>query len=303
MINNFPTGLQPIIQQGFLIREFQQALTSRNSYRLCAERIETEIRIGENGEHASGNEVAEFQINHYAAVTDLTMAASRIGIASQFLQNAYTNGEQAARGLEELARNALRKGFKSDPDSIIRINHRDETAALLATDTLVMQTLLNAVGQLLNADIPQIEGAYNCYLDPVSARQLFSDPDFKSLFQGATSINQVFRKGMLNDFLGLRFMPITEPFIEQHPSIEHLFIRHVFVCGAGAVVEADFKGMSADSLRPTNAIVDLVDGVAMVTREPVDSFIAQSWYWIGGFGPRMRTDGRFARAVCLEHVA
>ena len=48
---------------------------------------------------------------------------------------------------------------------------------------------------------------YNCYLDPVSARQLFADPDFKQLFQGATSANQVFRQGMTNDFLGLRFIP------------------------------------------------------------------------------------------------
>ena len=35
------------------------------------------------------------------------MVTTRVGIASQFLQNAYTNGEQAARSLDELARNAL----------------------------------------------------------------------------------------------------------------------------------------------------------------------------------------------------
>ena len=46
-------------------------------------------------------------INHYAATTDLNMVTSRVGIASQFLQNAYVNGEQAARSLDELARNAL----------------------------------------------------------------------------------------------------------------------------------------------------------------------------------------------------
>ena len=46
-------------------------------------------------------------INHYAATTDLNMVTSRVGIASQFLLNAATNGEQAARSLDELARNAL----------------------------------------------------------------------------------------------------------------------------------------------------------------------------------------------------
>ena len=39
------------------------------------------------------------------------MVTSRVGIASQFLQNAYVNGEQAARSLDELARNALFSGY------------------------------------------------------------------------------------------------------------------------------------------------------------------------------------------------
>ena len=37
-IQNFPAALQPIIQQGFLEREFQQALRSRLGYRACADR-------------------------------------------------------------------------------------------------------------------------------------------------------------------------------------------------------------------------------------------------------------------------
>jgi len=33
-------------------------------------------------------------------------------------------------------------------------------------------------------------------------------------------------------------------------------------------------------------LVEMLDGVAMVTREPLDrlkQIVAQSWYWIGGF--------------------
>ena len=37
-IQNFPAALQPIIQQGFLEREFQQALNSRLGYRAVADR-------------------------------------------------------------------------------------------------------------------------------------------------------------------------------------------------------------------------------------------------------------------------
>ena len=73
----------------------------------------------------------------------------------------------------------------------------------------------------LNA-VPEIDGVYNCYLDPVSARQLFADPDFKQLFQGATSANQVFRQGMTNDFLG--------PAV--HPDDRGLTCRHIRRCRA-----------------------------------------------------------------------
>src|ERR1700759_57041 len=134
-IQNFPPALQPIIQQGFLEREFEQALKSRLGYRACADRVQISVGIGEtltktraglrpsittplqpttntnfdNGLMPGtwGVEQYTLSINHYAATTDLNMVTSRVGIASQFLQNAYVNGEQAARSLDELARNAL----------------------------------------------------------------------------------------------------------------------------------------------------------------------------------------------------
>ena len=134
--------------------------------------------------------------------------------------------------------------------------------------------------------MPEIDGAYNCYLDPVSARQLFADADFRQLFQGATSANQVFRRGMVNDFLGLRFIPTTETFVQPHPTLASMMVRRPIICGSGALVEGDFAGMAASDVAPVGSIVSVVNGVAMVTREAVDrlqQIIAQSWYWIGGF--------------------
>ncbi|MGH8326841.1 MAG: DUF4043 domain-containing protein, partial [Steroidobacteraceae bacterium] len=46
-IQNFPPALQPIIQQGFLEREFEQALRSRLGYRAVADREEIAVGIGE----------------------------------------------------------------------------------------------------------------------------------------------------------------------------------------------------------------------------------------------------------------
>ena len=437
-IQNFPPALQPIIQQGFLEREFEQALRSRLGYRAIADREEIAVGIGEtltktraglkqsvttplapasnnnfdNGLTPStwGVEQYTITINHYAATTDLNMVTSRVGIANQFLQNAYVNGEQAARSLDELARNALFnsyfggntrvrvtlaapgpavsvddiRGFlnafvngvqlpvsaanplavmvgansytligavadatndtstpngisgvltfatsvsvadgtaansviASNAPAIIRPAAAGNTAALTAGSTLSMSNLLDAVARLRINAVPEIDGVYNCYLDPVSARQLFADPDFKQLFQGATSANQVFRRGMVNQFLGLRFVPTTEAFVQVHPSLNGLMVRRPIICGQGALIEGDFAGMAADDVAPKDSIVNIVDGVAMVTREPLDrlqQIIAQSWYWIGGFCTPSDTTtnpdtistanlAAFKRAVMIEHI-
>jgi len=437
-IQNFPPALQPIIQQGFLEREFQQALTSRLGYRACADRVKISVGIGEtltrtraglkpsvtspivpstnanldNGLTPTGWDVEQYtiSINHYAATTDLNMVTSRVGIASQFLQNAYVNGEQAARSLDELARNALFnayfggntrvrttlgssgtavsvddiRGFQyafingiqqgvgvtnpltvtigataytlvgtaaditnvstvpngvsgvltfsgnvavadgtagnpvvaANAAVIVRPAQRNTASALTATDMLTMSCLLDAVSKLRMNAVPEIDGVYNCYLDPVSARQLFADPDFKQLFQGATSANQVFRQGMTNDFLGLRFIPTTEAYVQPHPTLAGLMVRRPIVCGQGALIEGDFAGMAAEDVAPRDSIVSVVDDVAMVTREPIDrlqQIIAQSWYWIGGFcapsdtttNPTTvptATNATFKRAVMVEHI-
>jgi len=437
-IQNFPPALQPIIQQGFLEREFEQALKSRLGYRACADRVQIAVGIGEtltktraglkpsitiplqpstntnfdNGLSPVGWGIEQYTItiNHYAATTDLNMVTSRVGIASQFLQNAYVNGEQAARSLDELARNALFnnyfggntrvritlespaaavavddiRGFQSafvngvqqpvgasnpvtvtvgadsytmvgaaadinnvsttpngisgvltfsnnvsvsdgtvantvtasNASVIVRPSQRSNVSTLTATDMLTMSNLLDAVAKLRMNAVPEIDGVYNCYLDPVSARQLFADPDFKQLFQGATSANQVFRQGMTNDFLGLRFIPTTEAFVQPHPTLVGLMVRRPIICGQGALIEGDFAGMAADDVVPKDSIVAVVDDVAMVTREPIDrlqQIIAQSWYWIGGYcapsdtttNPTTiptATNATYKRAVMVEHI-
>lgn len=437
-IQNFPAALQPIIQQGFLEREFKQALQSRLGYRSCADREDISVGIGEtltktraglkpsvttplapasntnldNGltPAAWGVEQYTISINHYAATTDLNMVTSRVGIASQFLQNAYVNGEQAARSLDELARNALYgayfggntrvrttlaaagvtvavddiRGFQAafvngiqqpvsvtnpltvtigansytavaavadgasvstapngvsgiltlsgnvsvsdgtaantvlaaNACSIARPSQRTNTSLIQAGDTLTMSALLDSVTKLRLNAVPDIDGAYNCYLDPMSARQLFTDPDFKQLYQGATSANLVFRRGMTNQFLGLRFVTTNEAFVTAHPTIAGALVRRPIICGQGALIEGDFAGMAANDVAPADSIVSIVDGVAMVTREPIDrlqQIIAQSWYWIGGFcAPSdtttnpitvpTATNAAFKRAVMIEHI-
>jgi hypothetical protein len=357
-----------------------------------------------------GVEQYTITLNFYAATADLNMVTSRVGIASQFLLNAAINGEQAARSLDELARNALfgpyfggntrvrttlgapgavvsvddirgfgtvwvngvptpvsganplnvtvgsntytLTGVSADgsngstapngisgvltfssavtvadgtalntvtavtASAIMRPNGRTNTAQIIATDQLDMATLLNAVSILRLNAVPEIDGAYNCYLDPVSARQLFSDQAFRQLFTGATSANQVFKQGMVNDFLGLRFVPTNEAYVTSNPGTGGGLIRRPIVCGQGALIEGDYAGLAQADVAPSDSIISVVDGVAMVTREPLDrlqQIIAQSWYWIGGFctptdtttSPTTvptATNAAYKRAVMVEHA-
>jgi hypothetical protein len=178
--------------------------------------------------------------------------------------------------------------------------------------------VLDAVAGLRLNAVPDIDGAYNCYLDPISARQLFADPDFQRLFIGATSANEIFRpgQGVINEFLGLRFVLTTESLVQPSTNIAGAVIRRPIVVGQGALIEGDFAGMAADDVAPKDSIVSLVDGVCMVTREPIDrlqQIIAQSWYWIGGFCTPSdtttnaltvptSTNASFKRAVMIEHL-
>lgn len=135
MIDNFPTALQPIIQTGYLEREFQQALRANLAYRSIADRMEFSVRVGEtitktryglrpaattplapssntnfdNGMTSStpGVEQYTLTLNAYGDTVDLNTVTEKVGIASQFVENAVTLAEQAARTMDLLAANAL----------------------------------------------------------------------------------------------------------------------------------------------------------------------------------------------------
>lgn len=168
---------------------------------------------------------------------------------------------------------------------VLRPNARATTAGIVSGDLFNMSIALDAVAYLRRNAVPAINGFYNCHLDPVSSRQLFADPDFKQLFQGQSAAAE-FRMGRVIELLDLRFIPTTEAPVQVHPSNATLNVRRPIIVGEGALIEGDFEGMGAEDTAPNDSIIDLVDGVAQVTREPLDrlqQIIAQSWYWIGDF--------------------
>jgi hypothetical protein len=423
-IHNFPTALQPLIAEGYLDREFHQALQSRLGYRACADREAVSGKVGETltktrpglkhtgttGALEHGIEQYRLPIAHHGTIAERTMMGGQVGIASGFLQHAYVNGEEAGRKLSEIASAALFnaclagntrvritldsaneklavddiRGFTTHttpggdtsvshtnpltvivgngaytlieaiPDRInvstspngisgiltfnaaiaasdriqgrtvrgstasviIRPSGRENTSALGVRDTLTVRNLQDGVNRLRDSHVPEIDGVYNCYLDPMSARQLFADPEFKTIFSDATSPHEVFRKGLLHSALGLRFIATIDTFAQPHPTQNELTIRRPVICGRGALIEGDFAGMPSDDWAPPDSIVTMIDDVAMVTRKQTDGYrqiIGQSWYWIGGFSAPKETtveplkeptpaNAAFKRAILIEHV-
>lgn len=168
-IQNMPTALQPIIQQGFLEREFHDGLTSALGFRAVADREPVAINVGEtvtktrtglkapvttplnaasntnldNGLTPTPFTVEQYTlgINQYADTIDLNVITSQVGIANQFLKNAQTNGIQARQSLDRLARNALFNSYMGG-QTRVRTTLGAPAATINVDDVRGFQTVL-----------------------------------------------------------------------------------------------------------------------------------------------------------------
>lgn len=168
-IENFPEQLRAAIQQGFLAREFETGLQARLGFRAVADREVFPNAIGEtltktrkslkapvtepllptgntnfdNGLSPSGWSVEQYtlSINQYGDTIDLNMVTTGVGIASQFLANAQTNGLQAMQSLDRLARNALFAGVPGGVGGYLGGNTRVTATATAKATTVVVDDI------------------------------------------------------------------------------------------------------------------------------------------------------------------
>ena len=153
-------------------------------------------------------------------------------------------------------------------------------------DTMTLDCINQAAAALRMNNVPPVSatGMYHCYLDDKQMVGLFRDNDFKYLYRGAFG-SDAYRSGQIVDLLGVRLIPTTQA--PQQATLGQGAIHRAIVCGQGALIEGDFAGQGhTDIPDAERALIEKVDAVTMVTREPLDrlrQIIAQSWYWIGGF--------------------
>ena len=166
------------------------------------------------------------------------------------------------------------------------------TAAISASSDinggkLTMQMILNGKAQLsANAVRPVDEsGMYHLYLDPIQAAGLFSDPAFQYLFRGQPNTKE-FREGIVAEILGVRLIETNLNPVQNLSGVGN--VRRGILCGQGALVEGVYtrEGYVATDKMDDDDMITLVDGIAHVTREPLDALkqvVTQSWSYIGGF--------------------
>lgn len=167
------------------------------------------------------------------------------------------------------------------------------TAAISAANDinngkLTMQMVLNAKATMSANGVPVVDatGMYHLYVDPLQATGLYSDPAFQQFFRGQVTTEE-YRQGVVAELLGVR---IEETNLNPVQTLAGVgTVRRGMLVGQGALVEGIFTNDAySEALAGVDAddMISIVDGIAHVTREPLDALkqvVTQTWSYIGGF--------------------
>ncbi len=183
---------------------------------------------------------------------------------------------------------------------------------------ITMQMILQAKATMSANGVPvgNSSGMYNLYIDPIQATGLYSDPAFQQFFRGQVTTEE-YRRGVIAELLGVRLQETNLNPVQTLSGVG--VVRRAILCGQGALVEGEFtnqayqEALEADD---SDGSITFVDGIAHVTREPLDALkqvVTQTWSYIGGFvvpsdttaNPTTiptATNAAFKRAIMLESL-
>ena len=182
--------------------------------------------------------------------------------------------------LDGTAGNAVKAAFGS---TVIRPSGKKSAEALVSTDRLTFQMVLDAATELSSNAVPMIDGAYNCYITARHLRQLFLDPEFQLLYRGAHGAAEI-KSGQVTELAGLRFIVTTEADTGYKPG--SIFVSKAYVVGADALVEGRFAGQSAGTDTMNESIITENDGIIFLVNSGLDraaETIRMTWKMRVGF--------------------
>jgi hypothetical protein len=171
----------------------------------------------------------------------------------------------------------------STAPSIVRAGNRSTTAGLIATDLLKIQDLLRVVAIMRSNNVPDINGAYNCYISAMQLLELWQDGEFQMLYRGQFGA-EAYKKANIFELAGIRFITTTEL---APQNLNGVSVKRAIVCGQGALVEGRFAGLEMGTGNyQGDGVITIKDGIAFIVREPLDRLqqqVAMSWSTIKGY--------------------
>lgn len=197
---------------------------------------------------------------------------------------AYSSAQTIADGDRLVAINAPR---------IVRAGGRQTTAQIQSRDVNKLSLIQDGKLYLENQGAPKYaDGTYHYVAPNESIRQLFDDPDFKSLFQTQHGAREI-KEGDIFELLGVTFFSSTEAIFQDAitggSSAEYVpqRILRPILTAKGGLVQGNFAGNSdwlGEMGGPKVAMIDTVNDIAMITLAPIDYMqqqVVQSWLWGG----------------------
>lgn len=191
---------------------------------------------------------------------------------------------------------------------IVRPGGRSTSAALQANDLLTMNTIQQAVAQLRDNNVPDRDGAYDMFVNAVSMRQLFQDPEFQVLQRGTSTRDPNYKNAWVSgEFLDVRFIRTTETFVQRAGAVNGSVtvaqgVQRPIICGGDSLIEGVFtKGLNAiKNMNSQNGVQSLEGRVNIQLlgaeynqmgfyynmRLPIDALamnITQTASYVGGF--------------------
>jgi hypothetical protein len=153
---------------------------------------------------------------------------------------------------------------------------------------LTMQMVLTAKATMSANGAPPVDatGMYHLYIDPIQATGLYNDPAFQQFFRGQVT-SEEYKKGIIAEMLGVRIIETNLNPVQTLSGVG--VVRRGILVGQGALVEGEFTNSAyTEALAGVDRddMIAIIDGVAHITREPLDvlkQVVTQTWSYIGGF--------------------
>lgn len=192
-----------------------------------------------NGTGTSVTEVVATLEQHgdFSIVSD---KLCRRGIDPVITEYCALHGERGAKILNRRVRNEMRTGTQ-----VMRPNGRATTDAVLATDKITCDLILDAVTQLRDNDVePFDDGYYRGLIDAKTAKDIMKDPDWKELITHTGG--EEMKKGEVGCIHGVKFKESSLSYSAMNSASTPVKVHHSLIVGKHAVGAVDPDGLKPE---------------------------------------------------------